>query len=95
MVFCGISAVEIKDFTDLLSINSYLNTYNQLPKVIIYNNYLFISANSIKKAKEVEDVIKFHIMVLKKNITNHINYLIEEELNYLNNWEAEKYRQKI
>ena len=66
LVFCGISAVEIKDLTDLLSINSYLNTYNQLPKVIIYNNYLFISANSIKKAKEVEDVIKFHIMVLKK-----------------------------
>ena len=52
LVFCGISAVEIKDLTDLLSINSYLNTYNQLPKVIIYNNYLFISANSIKKLKK-------------------------------------------
>lgn len=95
LVFCGVTAVEIKDLTDLFSIKSYLNIYRELPKVIIYNNYLFFSANSIKKAKEVEDVLKFHIMVLKDSKVNHINYLNDEELNYLNNWEAEKYRQKI
>ena len=39
--------------------------------------------------------MKFNIMVLEQNMNNNINFLEIEELKYLNNWEAEKYRQKL
>ena len=67
---------------------------HELPKVIIYNNNFFIRALSIKRAKEIEEVLKFHIMVLLNNKNKNLNFLEPEELDYLLNWEAEKFRQK-
>ena len=94
LVYCGISCVEINDISDTKSINSYKNKYYELPKVIILDGNLFFIAANIKKTKEMEDVFKFHIMVLSQNNTN-INSLQYDELAYLSNWEAEQYRQKL
>lgn len=94
LVYCGISCVEINSFDDYKSIIEYKNRYFKQPKVVIYKDYLFIRAQSIKKAKEIEDVLKFHIMVLSQN-NQLVNFLDMEELSYLSNWEAEKYRQKM
>ena len=69
--------------------------YFALPKVVIFEDNLFFIAPNIKKAKEMEEVLKFNIMVLEKNISNEKNYLELKELNYLNNWEAEKFRQNL
>ena len=93
-VFCGICALEINDFLDLSLINFYQKKYLSLPKIIIYNNNIFIISESVKKAKEIEDVLKFHLMILSHNNSN-INFLSQDELNYLGNWEAEKFRQKL
>ena len=93
-VFCGICALEINDFLDLSLINFYQEKYLSLPKIIIYNNNIFIISESVKKAKEIEDVLKFHLMILSHNNSN-INFLSQDELNYLGNWEAEKFRQKL
>jgi len=95
LVFCGVSTVVLKDLTDFGSLQKYIKKYSQLPKVIIYNNHLFFIAINIKKAKEAEEVMKFHIMVLSQSIGKNINFLKLDELSYLNNWEAEKFRQKI
>lgn len=94
LVYCGISAVEIRDIEDRESIQKYKNTYYETPKIVLFNHQLFIIAQNIKKAKEIEEVLKFHIMVLSQNSEN-TNFLELEELAYLSNWEAEKYRQKI
>jgi hypothetical protein len=72
----------------------YQNKYFSLPKIFIYDNNLFIISKSVKKAKEIEDVLKFHLMILSYNSLD-INFLTENELNYLSNWEAEKFRQKL
>jgi rhamnose utilization protein RhaD (predicted bifunctional aldolase and dehydrogenase) len=93
-VFCGICALEINDFLDLSLINFYQKKYLSLPKIIIYNNNIFIISESVKKAKEIEDVLKFHLMILSHNNSN-INFLSQDELKYLGNWEAEKFRQKL
>ena len=93
-VFCGICALEINDFLDLSLINFYQEKYLSLPKIIIYNNNIFIISESVKKAKEIEDVLKFHLMILSHNNSN-INFLSQDGLNYLGNWEAEKFRQKL
>lgn len=94
LVYCGIGAVEISNLDDLETIQKYKNAYHETPKIVLFNNQVFIIAKNIKKAKEIEEVLKFHIIVLSQNSEN-TNFLEFEELAYLSNWEAEKYRQKI
>jgi rhamnose utilization protein RhaD (predicted bifunctional aldolase and dehydrogenase) len=95
LVFCGVSAVIIKDLINTKVLQDYKQKYFGLPKVIIFNKHIFFIAANIKKAKEMEEVMKFHIMVLEKNKKNNKNFLEFQELLYLNNWEAENYRKKI
>ena len=52
-------------------------------------SFLRYDNDPIKKAKEMEEVFKFHIMVLVQN-NKDINYLKVDELAYLSNWEAEQ-----
>ena len=93
-VFCGASAIEINDLSDLSLVKQYEDKYFSLPKIYIYDNNIFIISKSVKKAKEVEDVLKFHLMILSHN-SSDINFLPKTELDYLSNWEAEKFRQKL
>jgi hypothetical protein len=93
LVYCGASSVEINTFDDYICINEYKNKYFELPKIIIYKNHIFIRAQNIKKAKEIEDVLRFHIMVLSQ-LQKSVQFLDMDELLYLSNWEAEKYRQR-
>ena len=73
----------------------WVNDDFELPKVVIFESKLFFIALNVKKAKEIEEVMKFHIMVLAQSSKSNKNFLEEEELAYLSNWEAEKYRQKV
>ena len=91
LVYCGARAVEINNFDDFFSINEYKNKYYDLPRIIIYKKYIFIRAQNIKKAKEIEDVLRFHIMVLA-NMPESIQVLNTDELLYLSNLDSEKYR---
>ena len=95
LVYCGIQSVEINDIFDVESIQKYKEKYYELPKVVILKNNIYFIAPNIKKAKEMEEVFKFHIMVLEQNLKQDMNFLELEELAYLSNWEAEKYRQKL
>lgn len=95
MVYCGKSSVELKDENDRSSIEEYLNENKDYPKVIILNNMVFFIADNVKKAKELEDVFKFHLITIQNNQGQKINYLSDDETEYLINWDAEKYRQKL
>ena len=95
LVYCGLNPLKINNLIDYSCIKNYVNNKFLLPKVIIFGDYLLIRAPSIKKAKEIEEVLKFHIMILEQNKNIDLNFLDKEELNYLSNWEAEKYRQKL
>ncbi|KAB7892656.1 class II aldolase/adducin family protein [Poseidonibacter ostreae] len=95
LVYCGISCCEIENLFDIESLQNYKERYFELPKVISYKHNLFFIAQNIKKAKEIEEVFKFHIMVLEKNRKRDNSFLEMKELAYLSNWEAEKYRQKV
>jgi len=95
LVFCGVRCVNIDNIFETRNIEIYKQEYFSLPKVVIFEDKLFFIAINIKKAKEMEEVMKFNIMVLERNILNDKNFLEIKELNYLNNWEAEKYRQNL
>ena len=95
LVFCGFTSVEITDLSDTLPVSSYEKRFFELPKVIVYRDSIFFIAPNIKKSKEIEEVMKFHVMVLDRVERLENNYLELEELGYLSNWEAEKFRQRI
>ena len=66
--------------------------FNDFPKIILYKNYVYIYAKTKTKSREIEEVLKLHVLVLLENC-NNVNFLKEDELSYLLNWDAEKYRQ--
>lgn len=96
LVYCGASALEINNINDTEALLDYVQQYRELPKIIVYQNHIFFIANNVKKAKEIEDVYKFHLLALHSayQMPGPVNHLSTQELHYLNNWEAEKYRQK-
>ena len=89
LIYCGIKPLigNIKD------IEIYFNKYNELPKIIIIDNLLFIISNSLKKCKEIEDVLKANLLIL--DTKEKKQYLSQDEICFLNNWDAEKYRKNL
>jgi hypothetical protein len=93
MVFNGVHAVTLLN-DDLTFIDQYFDKYGLLPKVLIFREAIYILASSIKKAKEIEEVLRFQLQVYEHS-GEKVQALQNEELLYLANWEAEKYRQNI
>ena len=71
----------------------YFEIYNEYPKIIIINNLIYIINISLQKCKDTEDVLKGNLMILDNNMKK--TYLTNDEICYLNNWDAEKYRKTI
>jgi len=94
LVYCGVKPLHLSDLNDRTAIEEYKKKYYSLPRIIIYNSKIYCIASNTKKAKEIEEVFKFYIEVLSLS-KNDINYLSNEELHYLDNWEAEKFRKNI
>ncbi len=65
------------------------------PVVIEYCNNLYIIAQSVKKALEIQSVLSFNAQVALVNKEYEINYLSDQEQNFLLDWEVEKYRRNM
>lgn len=92
-VFCGVKVLFLQTL-DSQCVYDYFEQNLELPKVIIYNSMVFFIANNIRKAKEIEEVFKFHLIIVN-SVKERVNSLEIDEIRYLGNWEAEKYRQKL
>ncbi len=92
-VFNGILPCELTEL-DTKELIHYFDEYGFYPKVVRYQQYLFFVNQTIRKAKEMEEVFKFHLMALF-HAEGEIDSLSHEELKYLSGWEAEKYRQGV
>lgn len=92
VVYCGISCVFLKKNKFVENINDYIKDYQEIPKIFIYlsdKKYMYISSNSLNKCRDIEQVLLSHLLCYKDD-----NIILKnEEIKYLNNWEAEKYRQ--
>ena len=53
--------------------------------------YLYISSGNLNRCKEIEDVLLSHLICYNNNNV----FLDDNEINYLNNWDAEKYRKNL
>jgi len=90
LIFCGLKILFIDD---LKEIDNYFGKYHEYPKVIVIDNLIYIINISLQKCKDTEDVLKGNLMTLDNNMEK--TYLTNEEICYLNNWDAEKYRKTI
>lgn len=93
IVYAGFYPVEINTLQDNEKLKEYATKNGVFPKIIVYQDNLYFIAPNLRKAREMEDVFKSHLIVADQK--TELCLLEKEELNYLTNWEAEKYRQKV
>ena len=88
LIYCG-----VKNLFGLNNLDEYKKKYNDSPKIIIENSEIYINSHSLTKCKEIEDVLKSNLLILDSNFEK--NYLSIDEICFLNNWDAEKYRKLL
>lgn len=92
VVFLGKKMYDIKtEKVDFEAFNSFVEK-NGYPVIVSYKNHLYIHAESVKKAMEIQSVLSFSAQVTMLNKGIDCNLLEENEKNFLINWDAEKYR---
>ena len=97
LIYCGMRILFVEEIS-LLSdaLIDYKNLYGEMPKIIVISkdNNIYITSHSLNKCKEIEEVLKANLFVLDSDERDK-NYLSMEEICFLNNWDAEKYRKLI
>ena len=88
LIYCG-----VKILFGINNILQYKELYDEYPKVIIENSYIYINSHSLTKCKEIEEVLKSNLIILDSDFQKV--YLSNEEICFLNNWDAEKYRKNL
>ena len=88
LVYCGNKIIQLDDLDNLKNI--LINSKN-IPVLIKLKNKIYIVSKSLRKCKDILDVLKSHLLFSSDND----KLLDNKEINYLINWEAEKYRQNI
>jgi len=93
LVYCGTELVILEYIyeKDIDLIKNYMKMNSEIPKIFYLQENIYINSNSLKKCIEIESLLKSHLLCYNEN--NII--LSEQENNYLNNWDAEKFRKKI
>lgn len=66
-----------------------------IPVVFFYRGFMYIHAESVKKALEIQSVLSFSAQVMELNQGHECNMLSDAEQNFLLNWDAEKYRKNM
>lgn len=89
LVYCGIKIL----IGNIEDIDKYYLLYNEIPKILIIDNLLYIISINLKKCKEIEDVLKANLLIIDTNEDK--KYLSTDEIFFLNNWDAEKYRKNL
>ena len=68
-------------------------------RVILYrasSKLLFIVADTMRKCRDIEQVLKAHVMTLISASMPNVQFLSDDELIFhLMNWEAEKYKRSV
>lgn len=93
VVYLGKKIIKIDDGLGDKDIDDLVEKYGE-PSVVEYKNELYILADSYKKVFEIQSVLKFSASVYAMNNAN-CKYLTEQEIELIQNMEAEKYRKKL
>lgn len=97
VVYCGKPLI-ISELSDIYSKNQCESSEN--PSIVIYKDNVYITSHSLKKCKEIEEVLLSTLLTTVLTLeTTHdagsINQLSKQEIDELVNWDAEKFRMNI
>ena len=95
LIYCNKKILVLNKNNDVLeTTKKHILEYGNF-NVIFFENEFYIIAPNIKKAKEIESVLSFNLQVLELNKNEKMDFLEEEEQNFLLNWDSEKYRKNL
>ena len=95
LIYCNKKILVLNKNDDVLEVTKkHILEYGNA-NVIFFENEFYIIAPNIKKAKEIESVLSFNLQVLELNRNDEMDFLTEEEQNFLLNWDSEKYRKNL
>lgn len=95
LVYCGQAGVRLSSFGNKRTLTDFNAKYGRLPKIVVVDEHLFLVDNSIKNCRRMEEVLKAHVMMLANADMDDVQFLSNDEQEYLLNWEAEKARQRM
>ena len=90
LIYCGIKLLLITD-NNIGTLSTFIEQINCVPAIVLYKNNIFIVGLSLNKCKEIQDVFKAKLLI--SDVNDEKNYLSDNEICFLSNWDAEKYRQ--
>lgn len=94
IVFLGKEVLALHDDFSKSEVDNFCKIYGN-PVIIEYKNQLYLVADNVKKALEIQSVLSFSAQVMNLNIGQACVFLSDEEQNFLLDWDAEKYRKQI
>ena len=94
VVFCGKALLVLDHGSEAEQIKTYIHRFG-VPSVILYDHQTYLVASSMKKAKEMESVVSFSAETAALNRGHTVDLLPEEEVNFLLDWEVEKFRKNM
>ena len=89
LIYCGVNVLFGLDS----SVEEYKNMYEECPKIIVDKNAVYVNSHTMSKCREIEEVLKSNLLILDSRFQKV--YLENEEICFLNNWDAEKYRKLL
>lgn len=94
VVYNGPAPMSLDRLDDPAPLKAYLDKHGEIPRVIFHGGRIFFIAANGRAARDMEEVLKFHVLVLSANKGSACS-LPEDEIRYLRGWEAEKFRNKF
>ncbi|MBP3475764.1 MAG: class II aldolase/adducin family protein [Lachnospiraceae bacterium] len=94
VVYAGKKILRLADDFSRGDITAFMEKYG-LPTLICYHRNVYIVAESVKKAQEIENVMSFSAQVQMANKGYGMNYLDDTQMEELLNWDSEKYRRMM
>lgn len=93
IVYGGLKAFDYQGHTQAADIDAFARRYGE-PAIITCGEELYIRADSVKKAREVESVLAFSGQVAG-HASGGPDLLAENEQKFLLDWDVEKYRSRM
>lgn len=94
IVFCGKAPFLYNQDCNEQILKKFIDSYGA-PIIIQYDKDLFIRAETVKKAKEIESVLALSSRIALFNKNEPVDLLTPGEQSFLLNWDSEQYRQKL
>lgn len=94
MVYCGRMVLELPNCCETINVKEHISKYGA-PSAIILKGNMYVIAESVKKAMEIQSILSFSAKVSKLNKKCEMDLLEEKEQDFLLNWDAEKYRKNM